>query len=215
MIRTMSRNVLAGVLALASILVPTAMLASAYALDRGISNCYGDWGDGQQSAYNWLVGASPFLAAVLVFCRNRHWRCWDVDALGAGNRARPYLSRGLRFRCVGDRLQRGRMRRLSMTTPRCRHTFASRLSSARPPPSPALQTAGSSRGRLRDRLVARQRRERDGHLQQRGERLRRRFDPSGDERLPAVGNHDHVTRLDVRRGMLDHARSSLVVSWRR
>jgi hypothetical protein len=58
---------LAGTLALASILVPTAMLASAYYLDRRISSCSGDWSDGQQSAYNWLVGASPFVAAALTF----------------------------------------------------------------------------------------------------------------------------------------------------
>ena len=43
------------------------MLASAYYLDRGITSCFDDWSDRQQSAYNWLVGASPFVAAALVF----------------------------------------------------------------------------------------------------------------------------------------------------
>jgi hypothetical protein len=28
-----------------------------------------------------------------------------------------------------------------------------------------------------------------------------RLDPSGDERLPAIDEHDHVTRLAVRNGM--------------
>jgi hypothetical protein len=32
-----------------------------------------------------------------------------------------------------------------------------------------------------------------------------RLDPSSDERVPTVIEHEHVTRLDVRRGMLDQA----------
>lgn len=52
---------------IASMIVPTAMLAGAYALDRGLDTCYGDWSDGERSAYNWLVVASPFVAAGLVF----------------------------------------------------------------------------------------------------------------------------------------------------
>jgi hypothetical protein len=62
-----SRGVLRLLLLVASLLVPIAMLASAYLLDRRLASCYGDWGDGQRSAYNWLVGASPFVAAALVF----------------------------------------------------------------------------------------------------------------------------------------------------
>ena len=51
----------------ASFLVPTAMLTLAYVVDRGISSCYGDWSDGQRGIYNFLLVASPFLAAGLVF----------------------------------------------------------------------------------------------------------------------------------------------------
>ena len=52
---------------IASLVLPTAMLAGAYALDRGLDACYDDWSSGEQSAFETLLVASPFVAAGLVF----------------------------------------------------------------------------------------------------------------------------------------------------
>ena len=76
-------------------------------------------------------------------------------------------------------------------------------SSARPPPARAPRSAGSSLPDLRDGVVARERRRRDSHFKQRRQRSQFGLDASGNKRLPAVGQHDHVARLEVRRGVLD------------
>lgn len=51
----------------------------------------------------------------------------------------------------------------------------------------------------------RDRHDRNDDLQECGKRPAAGLDPAGNERLTAVGEHDHVSRLDVRRGMLDQA----------
>ena len=85
----MSRRAFAGTLvAVGSILVPTAMLALAYRLDRTNLRCFGYWSDGQKSAYGWLLGASPFVASGLVIAAalvggNSRWRYLVAGVLAA------------------------------------------------------------------------------------------------------------------------------------
>jgi hypothetical protein len=81
------RRALPPILGLAAVVLPTVMLALAYGIDRKNIPCYGNWSDGDRSAYEFLVYASPFLAAGLTFAwialLSRNWWRWLLAVIGA------------------------------------------------------------------------------------------------------------------------------------
>ena len=81
------------------------------------------------------------------------------------------------------------------------------MPSFRPPASsPPLLDPQVALG-LRDGLVATQRRRRDSDFEQRYQLTPTRlcFNARGHERLASIRDHHDITRLDVRRGVLDQA----------
>ena len=73
------------------------------------------------------------------------------------------------------------------------------------PSSSRSRSAGSSQVGLSDRVFARQRCRGDRHFEQRRQRSRLALDPRRHERLAPVREKDDVTRLEVRRWMLEEA----------
>ncbi len=61
------RRALPTLLPAAAVAAPLLMQALAYLIDRGNVECFAYWSDGEQSAYNWLLGGSVLLAAALPF----------------------------------------------------------------------------------------------------------------------------------------------------
>jgi hypothetical protein len=92
MIRSMRRTFALSLLFVTAILVPTSMLTIAFYYDRRTartSGCYGDWTEGQRALYDWLVGASPFVAAALAFAAiavtGIRWRYLVATVVGIGS----------------------------------------------------------------------------------------------------------------------------------